>query len=138
MLEVTGMDGEVHFQIPIADGERWCMRWNHSVAGFTVNDCYRYDGGRMMLEKSHQPDFAAGLGHIIGRGVVRADGKGGYWIENIDEAVPGNCYRLRVGLPRVDHRLAVDGVETSLSQQAAGRSVRVAVRQADNEDEAPC
>ena len=55
VLEVTGMDGEVHFSAPVAEGTRWCVRWNHSVAGFTVSDCYLFDGANMVLEKSHQP-----------------------------------------------------------------------------------
>lgn len=138
MLEVSGLDGEVYFRQPIAAGARWCMRWNHSVAGFAVSDCYHYDGVRMMLEKSHQPDFAAGLGHIAGRGVQRVAEGGGYWIEGIDEAVPGNCYRLRVGSLRVDHRLVMAGSETSLSRQAAGRSVRVSARRAGDAESASC
>lgn len=81
----------------------------------------------MLLEKSHQPDFAAGLGHIHGRGVVRTAREGGYWIEAIDEPVPDNCYRLRVGSPRVDHRIRFGDDETSLSSLAAGRAVSVSV-----------
>lgn len=93
VLEVLREGGERIFSEHIDEGARWCMHWNHSVEGFAVRDCYRVVDGRMMLERSHQPDFAAGLGHIPGRGEMTSAPEGGYWIENIDELVPGNCYR---------------------------------------------
>ncbi|WP_016855812.1 DUF1850 domain-containing protein [Halomonas smyrnensis] len=92
-------------RLPMPEGEGWCLAWNHSVEGFTVLDCYRNVAGHMVLTRSHLPDFAAGLDHIPGRGRQVSDGHGGYWIEAIDEPVPGDAYRLRVGSPRVDHRL---------------------------------
>lgn len=51
----------------------------------------------MVLMRSRQPDFAAGLGHIPGRGRQVSDGAGGYWIIDIDEPVPGDAYVLRPG-----------------------------------------
>ncbi|KAA0013276.1 DUF1850 domain-containing protein [Billgrantia pellis] len=111
---------------------RWCLGWNHSVKKFPVLDCYRYQEGRMVLERSHQPDFAAGLGHTLGRGVQVSDGQGGYWIEDIDEPVPGDRYTLRVGSPIVDHRLLwqAEGNEhrVSLSELAAGERVTLQLR----------
>ncbi|QJR00684.1 DUF1850 domain-containing protein [Halomonas sp. PGE1] len=110
------------------EGEAWCLEWNHSVAGFPVQDCYRHRDGLMVLERSHQPDFAAGLGHVPGRGRQVSDGEGGYWIEEIDEPVPGNRYRLRVGSPEVNHRLLHEGRRLSLSDQAAGERVTIHLR----------
>ena len=52
----------------------------------------------MVLTYAHLPDFAAGLDHIPGRGRQVSDGAGGYWIDDIDEPVPGNAYVLRPGL----------------------------------------
>ncbi|SDN42466.1 DUF1850 domain-containing protein [Vreelandella arcis] len=126
-LVVTNEQGEQLFQTAMPEGARWCMQWHHSVEKFAVLDCYRNHAGDMLLERSHQPDFAAGLGHIYGRGEQVSDGQGGYWIEHIDEPVPGNQYVLRVGSPAVDHRLVWqrDG-ETqsfSLSRRAAGERV---------------
>lgn len=119
----------------IPAGGEWCLVWNHSVAGFPVRDCYRNEAGRMVLDRSHQPDFAAGLGHIPGRGRQRSDGAGGYWIEGIDEPVPGNAYLLQVGGMAVDHRLMVRGETVSLSRVAAGERVRIRLRPAsDHED----
>ncbi|WP_447926782.1 DUF1850 domain-containing protein [Vreelandella sp. EE27] len=127
-LTVTSDAGDVLLDHPIPDESRWCVAWNHSVAHFTVLDCYQNRGGQMVLERSHQPDFAAGLGHIAGRGVQVSDGEGGYWINAIDEAVPGNRYRLRVGALSVNHRISWpdSGHETvSLSERAPGERVIV-------------
>lgn len=81
----------------------------------------------MLLTATHTPDFAAGLGHLPGRGRLESDGVGGYWIRAMDEAVPGNRYLLRVGSKRVDHRILHAGVVYSLSDKAAGERVVVAV-----------
>ncbi|MCK2184147.1 DUF1850 domain-containing protein [Halomonas getboli] len=104
-LKVRAADGRLLVRLPMPAGEGWCLAWNHSVEGFTVHDCYRNVEGRMVLQRSHLPDFAAGLDHIPGRGRQVSDGHGGYWIEDLDEPVPGDAYRLRVGAMRVDHRL---------------------------------
>lgn len=123
LLQVTRITGELLVERPLAEGARWCMAWNHSVAGFTVHDCYAWQQQTLLLERSHQPDFAAGLGHTQGRGVQRSDGEGGYWIENINEPVTNNAYRLRVGSPAVAHRLLLDGETINLSSMAAGHAV---------------
>nr|WP_298414600.1 DUF1850 domain-containing protein [uncultured Halomonas sp.] len=130
-LQVVSSSGITLVDIPLQPGERWCLVWNHSVTGIRVEDCYRYHQGKMVLERSHQPDFAAGLGHIPGRGVQTSDGKGGYWIEHIDEPVSGNRYLLRVGSMAVDHRLSHDGKLISLSALAAGERVIIRL-QPDN------
>ena len=120
--------------ISMPQGAQWCVKWNHSVARFAVLDCYGNVAGRMVLERSHQPDFAAGLGHVLGRGVQVSDGEGGYWIKGIDEPVPGNRYALRVGAMRVNHRLvwpAQAPVESfSISEQAAGERVMIRLQKA--------
>lgn len=102
---------------------RWCLAWNHSVAGFEVRDCFRADGATLVLERSHQPDFAAGLGDIPGRGRVVSDGSGGYWIEDIDAAMPQGGLPLRVGSGRVNHRLLIGDDEIPLPAALARHSV---------------
>ena len=124
-LVVSNEAGEPLVTLPMAEGEGWCLEWNHSVEGFPVLDCYRHRDGRMELERSHLPDFAAGLDHVPGRGRQVSDGEGGYWIEELDEPVPGNAYRLRVGGPAVDHRLVLDDTRISLSRLAADQPVTV-------------
>lgn len=119
-LEVVGPDGVVEMRFPVRDGTQWCLVWNHSVAGFTVTDCFVWRPPRMILESSHQPDFAAGLGHIPGRGAMLSDAAGGYLIEGIDQPIAGNALGLRVGSAAVDHRLEIDGTRHSLSARLAG------------------
>ncbi|MEG3080615.1 DUF1850 domain-containing protein [Halomonas sp. 5021] len=134
LLVVTDEQGEQLFQTPMPEGSRWCLKWQHSVEKFTVLDCYRNHAGVMELERSHQPDFAAGLGHIYGRGEQVSDGQGGYWIEHIDEPVPGNQYVLRVGAPAVNHRLVWQrngqAHSFSLSRRAAGERVTLGLTEA--------
>lgn len=127
VLRVVDEAGAVLFETALARDARWCLVWNHSVTGIEVRDCFRHDDGRMVLERSRQPDFAAGLGHTPGRGVQVSDGAGGYWIEAMNVAMPGDELPLRVGGPRVDHRLLIGNREVSLSALAAGRRVTLSM-----------
>lgn len=122
-LNVIGEQGEQLYSVPLRSTDAWCLHWNHSVAGFLVSDCFVNQGTHMLLQSSHQPDFAAGLGYIEGRGTLVSDGSGGYMISQINEPVPGNALTLRVGSPAVNHRLVHDGKEISLSEIAAGQRV---------------
>lgn len=127
VLVATTDDGTQIARLDIPEGTGWCVLWHHSVQGFEVADCYENRGGNMVLTRSRQPDFAAGLGHIPGRGRQVSDGQGGYWIVDIDEAVPGNAYMLRPGLGAVDHRLQTDDMTVSLSAAAPRARVRIAL-----------
>lgn len=137
-LEVRDAQGAALLSWPVDEGARWCLHWNHSVTGFLVRDCFAAVEGRMVLERSHQPDFAAGLGHIPGRGEMLSAAEGGYWIEGINEVIPRNCLRLRVGAKAVNHRLVSDDREQSLTEIAAGQSVRLVLRVPGAEGENPC
>lgn len=127
LIAALADDGTVLATADLRDGEAWCILWRHSVQGFEVSDCYRNKAGRMVLDRSHLPDFAAGLDHIPGRGVQISDGQGGYWIEDLDEQVAGNAYILRPGSLKVDHRLQVGDRLISLSELAARQRVRIAL-----------
>lgn len=122
-LDVVSHDGLVLMTIPMHDDDSWCLLWNHSVAGFTVSDCFVSRDDALLLSSSHQPDFAAGLGYLEGRGKLASDGQDGYLITDINEPVPGNALALRVGSMAVNHRVLYQGKETSLSQVAAGQRV---------------
>ncbi|QUJ78216.1 DUF1850 domain-containing protein [Sulfitobacter albidus] len=120
-------DGAELARFSVPQGSGWCVLWHHSVKGFEVSDCYENRAGRMVLVWSHLPDFAAGLDHIPGRGIQTSDGAGGYFIRNINEAVPGDAYILRPGLGPVDHRLRVGAQTVSLSAIAPRARVRIAL-----------
>lgn len=119
--------GETVVRFSLATVPAWVLRWNHSVTGIEVSDHYVYEKGSMVLTASHAPAFDAGLGHIPGRGTLESDGAGGYWIHDIDEPVPGNAYRLRVGPAAVDHRIRHAGRTYSLSAIAANEPVTIRV-----------
>ncbi|MEX1234835.1 MAG: DUF1850 domain-containing protein [Roseovarius sp.] len=131
-LVATRADGRQIARFAVPDGGEWCVLWHHSVKGFEVSDCYENRGGKMVLTWSHLPDFAAGLDHIPGRGRQVSDGQGGYFILDIDEAVPGNAYVLRPGAGPVDHRLQVGDRVVSLSAVAPRERVRISLTR--NED----
>ncbi len=120
-------DGTEIARLRLLEGSGWCVLWRHSVQGFEVEDCYEDRNGRMVLVRSHQPDFAAGLGHIPGRGRQVSDDAGGYWILDIEEPVPGDEYALRPGTMAVDHRLRTEHAEVSLSACAAHQRVWIAL-----------
>lgn len=124
--------GQLLASVPMAEGQSWSILWNHSVKGFEVEDCYENRGGQMVLVRSHLPDFAAGLDHIPGRGRQLSDGHGGYWIEDLDELVPGNAYILRPGGPKVNHRLRTAATEISLTALAERARLQISL-----ETEAP-
>ncbi len=127
-LEITLADtGAVLAHITLPEPAEWCVLWRHSVQGFEVSDCYAARDGAMVLDWSHQPDFAAGLGNIPGRGRQVSDGQGGYLILDIDEAVPGNAYILRPGSMAVDHRIRAGDTEISISRLAERQRVRIAL-----------
>lgn len=120
-------DGTEIARLAVPEGAGWCVLWHHSVKGFEVADCYENRDGRMVLVRAHLPDFAAGLDHIPGRGRQVSDGRGGYWILDIDEPVPGNAYVLRPGAGAVDHRLRAGDRTVSLSAVAPRERVRIAL-----------
>ncbi len=124
-IQVVDAGGEVRGGFQVAADDRWCLVWNHSVTGFEVRDCFVHRPPHMLLEYSLQPDFAAGLGHVEGRGEMVSDGEGGYRIERIDEVVPGGVLRLRVGSAAVDHRIEHGAGTLSLSPDFAHRRMEI-------------
>jgi hypothetical protein len=108
-LAVVGGEGDPILTVDLPPDGRWCLVWNHSVTGIEVADCFRAGPGGMVLESSHQPDFAAGLGDLPGEGRVRSDGAGGYVIEGLSRPVPEAGLALRRGGPAVAQRFLVDG-----------------------------
>jgi hypothetical protein len=106
-------------------GQEICLSWAHSVTGGRVADCFENRDGTMMLTRSFLHDFAAGLGEVAGRGTLRSAAGGGYWIDGIDEVIPDNALRLRIGAPRVGHVLTGGTDRLHLSARAPGASVMI-------------
>lgn len=119
---VIGPQGAVLARIIDAD---FCLHWSHSVTGGAVADCFSAVSGKLVLRRSYLHDFAAGLGHIPGRGEQRSAEGGGYWIEGIDAPVPGNALALRVGGPKVGHTILAGAQEIALGALAPGQRVMI-------------
>lgn len=126
-LQVVTSEQQVLLNLPLDEQEDWCLVWNHSVAGFVVEDCFSVVAGQWMLNSSHQPDFAAGLGHTLGRGKQLSDGRDGYIIKEMAVVMRNNQMVLRVGALTVNHRLDYRKKTISLSELAAGRRVTLKV-----------
>ena len=138
LLRVETTDGAELAALPVAEGDGWCLYWHHSVAGFEVQDCFAARSGGMELVSSRQPDFAAGLGHVPGRGEMTSTADGGYLIENIDEPIPGNCLPLRLGSLAVNHRLVIGDKDISLSVLAERERVRILLEGEGSEGATKC
>lgn len=123
-LHVVSAEGDELLNLSMTTPD-WCLLWNHSVAGFTVKDCFTLHNQTLYLVSSHQPDFAAGLGHIEGRGELTSDGQGGYWIHHINEPLVENRLRIRVGSAAVNHRIESEQHHISLTDLAAGQAVEI-------------
>ncbi|WP_322891732.1 MULTISPECIES: DUF1850 domain-containing protein [unclassified Yoonia] len=116
--------GELAFQ----PGTEICLRWNHSVTGGAVADCFENIAGQLTLTRSYLHDFAAGLGEVAGRGQITPAATGGYWITGIAERIPDNSLALRVGPAAVDHTLTGTDHSLPLSRIAPDTAVRLTLR----------
>lgn len=125
-LVVETSAGVVLGRLAFAEGREICLSWAHSVTGGAVVDCFENRDGTMLLTRSYLHDFAAGLGEVAGRGKLRPAAGGGYWIEAMDEAIPGNALTLRIGAPRVNHVLT--GADEALHLSALAPGARVSLR----------
>jgi len=115
-------------RIPLRTDPTWEVRWVHSVAGIVVRDIYAWRDGRMLLTDSLTPLLdVAGLGYTPGRGELRDDGDGGFWIADIDEPIPGGTHVLRVGSELAPTVLVHGAREIDLSAEYAGQRLELLV-----------
>lgn len=131
-LTVTDSDQSLLTRISLEASGRWCLVWNHSVQGFPVIDCFRVEGGQLMLESSRMPDFAAGLGYTAGRGILESDNQHGYRIVAMNVPISENTLRLRVGSDSVNHRIKVGSRMVSLTHLAADERVDIRLTSASD------
>jgi hypothetical protein len=128
-LLVSTSDGAEVLRVPLRTDPTWEVRWTHSVAGIVVRDIFAWRDERMLLTDTLTPQLdVAGLGHIPGRGDLRDDGDGGYWIAEIDEPIEGGSYVLRVGGERAPTVLVHGAREFDLTSTHAGQRLRLEVR----------
>ena len=118
-LQAQGRDGGVIAAFPMPEGHEICLHWAHSVTGGKVADCFENRMDRLTLTRSYLHDFAAGLGEVEGRGTLTPAPQGGYWIMDINEALPDNRLALRTGSGAVGHRLVAGEKTVALPLQTA-------------------
>lgn len=86
-----------------------------------------------MLDSTHTPDFAAGLGYIPGRGTLKSDDQHGYRIVDMNVPITKNTLWLRVGSQAVNHRIKAGKRLISLSRLAEHKLVAIRLMRAGHE-----
>jgi len=127
LLRVTPVKGGYPLaEIRIEPGERFTIRYNHSVEDAPIWETHSVDEkGRIYIEEERYLKFGAGMGKMPGVGrMVR---RGPY---EVIEAMhmPTGDFVLRIGSPGVDHTLMVRGLELNLSAIAPHTAVQFSAR----------
>jgi hypothetical protein len=126
---ITGT-GDVLVRAALDDDAVWEIAWLHSVARVEVRDAFAWRDGAMWLTDQRTPFIdIAGLGHIPGRGELRDDGDGGYWIAGIDERMAGDTHRFIIGSAHAPTTLRLAGRSYDLSATHPGVPARIEVRE---------
>ena len=118
--------GDALLVLPLEPGERFALRYLHSVDGTPVWEVHAADSaGTLYVEEERFELLGAGMGHWRGHGTLaRRDGR--TVIEGIH--APVGDFVLRVGSADVDHTILWRGRAFPLSRDSAGSAVRVSVR----------
>lgn len=115
--------GDAIFAAPLEPGERFTLRYTHSVDGTPIWEEHSADGeGNLYVEEERFVMIGAGMGDLPGRGRWTARGRL-QAIEGLHVRV--DPFILRVGSPGVDHTILWRGTSTNLSALVPGESVRV-------------
>ena len=112
--------------LPMSPGERFTLRYVHSVENAPVWEVHSVDErGRIFIEEERYVRFGAGMGKMPGVGrMVR---RGPYEaIEDMHQ--PTGDFVLRVGSPGVDHTVIWRGNRFNLSEEFPHRAVRFEAR----------
>lgn len=125
LLKVTPVKGGKPLaQLWLAPGEKFTIRYNHSVEDAPIWETHSLDAqGRIYIEEERYLKFGAGMGkmpgvgHMVQRGPYEA-------IE--DMHMPTGNFILRIGSPGVDHTLIWRGHRINLSAVAPHVAVRFA------------
>ncbi len=126
-LRVTQVDGGTALLVlPMRPGERFTLRYVHSVEGAPIWEVHSVDAsGTLFVEEERYSKFGAGMGKTPGVGrMVR---RGPY--EVIEEMHrPTGDFVLRVGSPSVAHTVIWRGHRVNLSEQVPHQAVRFQAR----------
>jgi hypothetical protein len=129
-LWVITASGEVLLRVALGDDPTWEIAWVHSVAGVRIRDAFAWRGATMRLTDQRTPLIdIAGLGHIPGRGELRDDGEGGYWIAGIDQRLVDDVHRFVIGSAHAPSTLLHAGRAYELSATHPGVRARIEVRE---------
>jgi len=99
------VDGRPVALLPLHEGERFQLSWVHSVSHIPVREVFAFQKGRIWLEESHNPWFAAGLGEVPGRG--RLVSEAGHAVALVEIHEPAGGLALRIGAPEIHHTLLI-------------------------------
>jgi hypothetical protein len=129
-LWVRSAAGEILLRLPLGDDPTWEIAWVHSVAGVVVRDAFAWRDGTMVLTDQRTPHLdIAGPGHIQGRGGLRDDGAGGYWIAGIDQRLADDVHRFIIGSAHAPTTLLHGDRAVDLSATHPGVRARIEVRE---------
>lgn len=109
--------------LPMRDNETLELTWRHSVDHILVRDVFSLRGGTLYLNATYHAFFAAGLGHIVGRGKVISTDNHGLAVIDINEAL--ETLPLRVGSADIAHTLHHRGQRYNLSARYPHRRVQL-------------
>jgi len=126
-LRVTPVKGgEPLLVLPVQPGERFTIRYFHSVEDAPIWEAHSCDEeGRIYIEEERYLKFGAGMGRMPGVGrMVR---RGPYEVIE-DMHMPTGDFILRIGSPGVNHTVIWRGVSTNLSDVAPHVAVRFSAR----------
>jgi hypothetical protein len=102
--------------LPLAAGERFTLRYYHSVENAPIWETHSVDAnGRIYIEEERYLKYGAGMGKMPGVG--RMEMRGPYEVIT-DMHMPVGDFVLRIGSPGVDHTLIWRGREQNLSAVA--------------------
>ena len=107
--------------LPLEPGERFTIRYNHSVEEAPIWEVHSVDEkGTIFIEEERYLKFGAGMGRMPGVGKMVQ--KGAFEvIENMH--MPTGDFILRIGSTGVDHTIIWRGREKNLSAVAPHRAV---------------
>lgn len=111
-------------RLAILDTEELTIRYVHSIDGLPIEEDLRVSEDEFIVERTRLRQFGAGMGHIQGEGQGHREGK--WWVIDNMERHIGSEMHLRVGAPRIDHRVQAGDVELALSGCLSGERVTFA------------